>query len=287
MTIAYLPGDDNTVADALSRLPPNCFPDEGAVLTTPLQTTQIAAVLSIASDSSLLKAIKDGYAKDAYCQRLATSAVPGMTVKDGLWYVGERLLIPRIPDVRENLFRLAHDSLGHFGADKSYAALRNAYYWPNMWCDLKQSYIPSCSECQRNKSHTTKPVGLLYPLPVLDGCGNNIAMDFIGPLPIDDSFDCILTITDCLGCNICLVPTRCNITAEELAVIFFDNWYCKNGLPLNIACDHDKLFVSRFWSSLIKLTGVKLKMSSAYHPQTDGASKCTNKTVNQLLRYHV
>jgi len=45
--------------------------------------------------------------------------------------------------------------------------------------------------------------------------------------------------------------------------------------------------MSRFWNVLHKLTGVKLKLSMAYHPETDGASEHTNKTVNQALHYHV
>src|SRR6202040_3524429 len=49
----------------------------------------------------------------------------------------------------------------------------------------------------------------------------------------------------------------------------------------------DKLFISRFWNALTDLCGVKLKMSSSYHPQTDGSSERMNKTVNQSLRYHV
>jgi hypothetical protein len=36
-----------------------------------------------------------------------------------------------------------------------------------------------------------------------------------------------------------------------------------------------------------KLTGVKMKMSTAYHPETDGSSERSNKTINQMLRYHV
>jgi hypothetical protein len=75
--------------------------------------------------------------------------------------------------------------------------------------------------------------------------------------------------------------------AEDLALIFFDNWYCKNSLPVTIACDRDKLFVSRFWNALTKLTGIKLKMSSAYHPESDGSSERSNKTINQMLQYHV
>ena len=42
-----------------------------------------------------------------------------------------------------------------------------------------------------------------------------------------------------------------------------------------------------FWKALHKLTGVKLKLSTAYHPETDGASEQTNKTINQALHYHI
>ena len=70
-------------------------------------------------------------------------------------------------------------------------------------------------------------------------------------------------------------------------MLFFNHWFCENGLPTEIVSDRDKLFVSRFWNALSTLCGVKLKMSSAYHPQTDGSSERTNKTVNQSLRYHV
>ena len=77
------------------------------------------------------------------------------------------------------------------------------------------------------------------------------------------------------------------LTAEQLARLFFKEWYCENGLPLEIVSDRDKLFVSRFWKALHKLTGIKLKMSSAYHPQSDGSSERTNKTVIQCIRFAV
>jgi hypothetical protein len=96
-----------------------------------------------------------------------------------------------------------------------------------------------------------------------------------------------VTFTDRLGSDIQIMPTRTNISAPELALLFFNHWFCENGLPLDIVSDRDKLFVSGFWKALHKLTGVKLKMSTAFHPQTDGASERTNKTVNQAIRYHV
>lgn len=112
-------------------------------------------------------------------------------------------------------------------------------------------------------------------------------MDFIGPLPKDEGFNCLLTITDRLGSDVRLIPTCTDITAEKLATLFFHNWYCENGLPSDIISDHDKLFISKFWRALHKLTGVHFSLSSSFHPETDGASKRSNKTVNQAVRYHV
>jgi hypothetical protein len=196
-------------------------------------------------------------------------------------------VVPRTGTIWEDLFRLAHDTLGHFGGEKSYRVLRDSYYWPNMQRDLELAYVPGCAPCQRNKSQSHKPKGPLHPLPVPDERGDRIAMDFIGPLPLDKGYDCILTITDALGSDIRLIPTTMKLTAEECAELFFTNWYCENGLPKAIVSDRDKLFVSKFWRAVCKLSGVKLKMSSAYHPETDGSSERTNKTVNQCIRYHV
>jgi hypothetical protein len=57
--------------------------------------------------------------------------------------------------------------------------------------DLQEAYIPACVECQCNKSQMSKPVGPLHPLPIPDAHGDSIAIDFIGPLPVDNGIDCI------------------------------------------------------------------------------------------------
>ena len=153
--------------------------------------------------------------------------------------------------------------------------------------DLEKADIPSCSDCQHNKSHTTKTPGPLHPLPIPDERGDSVTLDFIGPLPEDKGYNCILTMTDRLGSNYRLIPTRTDASAEDITLLVFDNWYCENGLPCNFVSDRDKLFVSCFWKALTKLTGISLKMSSAYHPETNGSSERTNKTVNQSIYFHV
>jgi hypothetical protein len=285
-TIHYLPGERNTVADALSRVP-----DSGISVIAPIlarkRGQQIHSRLQL--EDCILDEIRNGYANDPFTDKL-TKAAAGMDnvrTENGFWFIDNRLFVPDVKHVRETLFRIAHDKLGHFGAPKTYGALRDSYYWPNMHRDLEKAYVPSCADCQRNKSRTTKPIGPLHPLPVPDGRCDSVAIDFVGPLPLDDGYDCILTITDRLGSDIRIIPTMCSLTAAGLAKIFVDEWYCENGLPLEIVSDRDKLFVSRFWKELHKITGIKLKMSSSYHPETDGASKRTNKTVIQCVRFTV
>jgi len=91
MTITYIRGEDNTVADALSRLPPNCFPDEQNDLAA---KNSVNAVLSVMTDAEILTMIKAGYLEDKFCKCVASSSMAGWTQSNRLWYIGDRLLIP-------------------------------------------------------------------------------------------------------------------------------------------------------------------------------------------------
>jgi hypothetical protein len=302
--INYVKGEENSVADALSRLPH----DEEKTEMTPLVAAVLlsqthlprrdcipiaAGMLKISADQEFLRRITAAYDTDDFTKQLeagiASGSIPGVrrSPDQNLVYIGDRLVIPKDAEVRELLYHLAHDSLGHFGFTKSYEALRNSFYWPNMRRDLEEAYIPSCVQCQRNKSRTKKPVGPLHPLPVPDGRFENVALDFIGPLPMDAGFDMILTMTDLMGADVQIAAVHSDDTAEQTALVLFNHWYCENGLMTSLISDRDKAFTSKLWEALHKLTGVKLKMSTSYHPETDGGSERTNKTVVQAIRYHV
>ena len=184
------------------------------------------------------------------------------------------------PGLHKQLFSVAHDTLGHFGSDKTYTSLRKSFHWPNLWQDLKSAYLLSCSNCARNKSSTAWPARPLHPLPIPEDHGNSVAINFIGPLPKEHSFNAIMTMTDHAGTDIQLIPTCTDLTAEWCASLFFNHWCCENRLPLDIVSDRDKLFLSCFWATLHKLVGVKLRMSTSFHLQMDGSSEHTNKTIN-------
>ena len=122
---------------------------------------------------------------------------------------------------------------------------------------------------------------------VPDNWCDSMAIDFVGPLLLDKGYNNLITFTNWLGSDIRLIPTTTTLTAEHFTKLFFQHWYCENSLPLEIILDHDKLFLSCFWKELHTLTGIKLKMSIAYHPESDGSSKRTNKTVIQAIQFAV
>jgi hypothetical protein len=204
MTIVYIPGEDNMVADTLSHVHSSAFPDEFSDDLNSTKHLGIHAMLSITTDPSVLQKILEGYEQDEFCKKfiLASLFTPRVSTSNGLWYISDHLLIPRASSIHEDLFHLAHDAYGHFCTNKSYTMLRDTYYWPSMCRYLEKSYIPLCTECLCNKLATRKPTGPLHPLPIPDECGDSVAMDFIGPLPRDDDFNCILSITNQLRSDI-------------------------------------------------------------------------------------
>jgi len=78
-----------------------------------------------------------------------------------------------------------------------------------------------------------------------------------------------------------------NATAKDVADTFLREVWKLPGLPSEIISDMDAKFSGEFWESLCKMLGVKRRMSTAYHPQTDGQTERTNQVLEGYLRTFV
>jgi hypothetical protein len=83
------------------------------------------------------------------------------------------------------------------------------------------------------------------------------------------------------------IPTIKDVNALEVAQLFFDEIWCRHGLSLDIVSDRDTKFTSAVWQRLCKLWPMAQSMSTGFHPQTDGQTERTNRTLEQILRCYV
>ncbi|GKF58746.1 putative mitochondrial protein, partial [Tanacetum coccineum] len=113
---------------------------------------------------------------------------------------------------------------------------------------------------------------------------SSISMDFIEKLPISHGKTGILVVVDRLSMYAHFMAMQHPFTASTVAQVFLDNVYRLHGMPDSIVSDRDKIFLSHFWQSLFKMLKVQLKMSTAYHPQTNGQTEIVNKCLECFLR---
>ncbi len=108
-------------------------------------------------------------------------------------------------------------------------------------------------------------------------------MDFIEALPKSEGKDTILVVVDRLTKYSHFIPMHHPFTSKDVARTFLDTIYKLHGCPKSIVTDRDKVFTSLFWKEFFQLLGIQLKMSTSYHPETDGQTERVNKC---LETYH-
>lgn len=198
-------------------------------------------------------------------------------------------MVPDSADIRRRCISVNHDlpSAGHFGRNITLELVQRHFWWPSIRKDV-ELYIAACPSCQINKVQSKKPAGGLQPLPTPEYPWQSVSMDLITHLPCTArGSTAIIVFVDRLTKMIHFVPSRTDVGALEFAEIFVREVFCKHGLPKNVVSDRDPRFTSAFFKEVSKQLGVKQALSTAYHPQTDGQTERTNRTLEQTLRHYV
>jgi hypothetical protein len=210
------------------------------------------------------------------------TAGPGWSLVDGMVVHGGRLFMPSSASAWPQVLSHTH-GVGHEGVQKTLQRLRTSFSTSGD-NRLVHEYIKGCSVCQRNKTEHLHSAGLLQPLPVPRSVWIDIAMDFVEGFPKVGGKSVILTVVDRFSKFAHFIPLGHPSSASSVAKAFFDNIVHLHGFPASIVSDWDPVFTSHLWTELFRLSGTRLCTSSAFHPQTDGQSKVTNKIITIYLR---
>ena len=272
--VEYKKGKENKVADALSRVQ---------------HTTTVQAISLVVP--VWIEQVINTYQDDRACLDLITklsvdaNAVPNFTLQNGILRYKGRVLVGTSGSLKSLLLDTFHKSaLGeHSGERATYQRLKLVFYWPKMHHEVKE-YVKICPICQKNKSEHTPYPGLLEPLLVPEMAWTHISMDFIEGLPKSNGKDVILVVVDRLTKYAHFISLSHPYTVASIISLLTDSVFKLHGIHVVIVTDRDRIFTSNLWQSLFKAMDVKLHLSTAYHPQTDGQTKRVNQCLENYLR---
>jgi transposase InsO family protein len=111
-------------------------------------------------------------------------------------------------------------------------------------------------------------------------------MDFVTDLPLSDGYRNLMVVTDRLSKDVILIPLP-NLEVETVADVFLERVVAYHWLPDYIVSDRGSQFLSNFWTTLCGKMGIKRRLSTAYHPQTDGSTERMNAVVEAYLRAYI
>lgn len=178
---------------------------------------------------------------------------------------------------------------GHRGAAALNELISRTYWWPHLHKDTTK-YARGCESCQRNNPSTQKPYGWLRPLEAPQHAFRHLTLDYVGPLPACKirgfEYRYILQVVDRLTKRIWVIATE-TMTARETAAALLANVFRFSGLPDSLTSDQGRSFIDTTWRMICEELKIAHRLSSSYHPQTDGQTERANKTLEVYLRHYV
>jgi hypothetical protein len=178
-----------------------------------------------------------------------------------------------------------HDDITarHPGREKTFEIQTRNYYFPGMR-KFVNKYVDHCDTCAKIKPTRHAPYGLLKPLEIPKRPWQSISRDLVTGLPESNGHDAIWVVEDRLTKMAHYIPCNETTDTRQFAHMFITHVFRLHGLPLDITSDRGSLFTAKFWKELARELSIDRRLSTAYHPQTDGQTERVNATMEQYLR---
>lgn len=304
-TVTYKSGLKHLDADALSRCP--LVPSSDDVASPSHAPSLPVAPVTYATADDRRELI-DHQRADSYCRkimdRLAGSTRPPNSrlrrqlrqfqLLDGALYRTNHhpngvKWVPVVPrTLRHRILQAFHDdaTAGHLGFQKTYDRVRGHFFWPGLSTSVAK-YVASCAPCQHRKRSTSAPAGLLQPVPCPATPFEVVGIDLYGPLPTTATGNrWIVTAVDHLTRYAETAPLH-SASAGDVADFFLRNILLRHGAPRVLLSDRGKTFLSQVLAEVLRACNTSHKLTSSYHPQTNGLTERFHRTLSDMISMYI
>lgn len=186
---------------------------------------------------------------------------------------------------KEHILRSCHSDplAGHQGINRTSQKICERYYWPSMSKEI-QTFVRACLQCQM-QNKIKKVSSVLHPIPVADKAWSMIGIDLVGPLVETERGNKYIAVaTDYLTKYPEVMPLKSK-SAEDVSEFIVDI-ICRHGAPDTILTDRGREFCNHINDNLCDKLNIERRVTSPYHPQTNGLTERFNQTLcNSLVKY--
>ncbi len=200
-----------------------------------------------------------------------------------------RLYIPSEASVQTELLKHHHDDelTEHFSIEWTLELMSHKYYWSKLVKDVKK-YVFSCNICQRVKALKHHSYGEMQALPHSNSLWEKVTMNMITGLPSskrsNSIYDAILMVVDRYIKMTQYISISKTLVAMQLADIFFEKIVCHYRTLKEIVSYRGSIFTSSYWLKVCYQAKIKCRLSTTFHPQTDGQTEHQNQTLKHYLQ---
>lgn len=268
-TIAYIPGEDNVTADALSRVNQICMPvaiNEEDLAQAQKDDEELKQILASNTKLKLLEIRPNGTDITLFCDITATGAV--------------RPYVPK--SLRRQVFEVTHN-LSHPNGRVTKKLIKEKYVWPSMSADIA-FWSRTCLACQRSKIGRHVHMQPQH-IPVPNVRFDHVHIDIIGPMHPSQGYMYCLTMIDRFTRWPEAAPLK-NITAESVAEAFYITWISRFGAPSTLTTDQGSQFNAMLFKALAHLVGGHKTQTTAYHPQSNGMVERWHRALKSAIICH-
>jgi transposase InsO family protein len=178
---------------------------------------------------------------------------------------------------REEILRKCHSSEygGHYGHFRTQAKVwASGFYWPEMHEDAKR-FVATCPECQRSgniSQRNAMPLNYNLQIDLFDVWG----IDFMGPFVNSNGYEHILVVVDYVSKWVEAIPCR-KASTEEAIQMIKTVVFPRYGVPGILISDGGSHFIGKDLKRCLAKLGIEHRVSTTYHPQTNGQAETSNK----------